>query len=65
MNTRTRRASLFARGVLFDPGSGRTSEVDTDKIDCSTPAGRDQKRAVERLLFRTDSVPPVSSQTSH
>lgn len=47
-----KRASLFMRGVMLDPGRGTAREVDTDRIDCTTAAGRESKRVVERLLFR-------------
>lgn len=49
---RQRIAALFARGIMFDPQSQTQRVVDTDQMDCTTPSGRERKRAFESVLFR-------------
>jgi len=45
-------ASLFMRGVMFNPNTGTQQVIDTDEMDCTTPNGRSRIQAIERLLFR-------------
>ncbi|HEV2080569.1 MAG TPA: hypothetical protein VGR19_11825 [Allosphingosinicella sp.] len=46
-----RRASLFMRGVMFDPQSSTTTPIDTtEESDCTTPAGHARLRVLRGIF---------------
>jgi hypothetical protein len=57
MGERKRTASLFMRGIMFDPGAGTTSAVDTtDESDCTTGPGHARLKVLRGLVARPERI---------